>query len=164
MLTVEEARERMLIGLAPMPAERLPLDRCLGRVPATFSLQAAIDVPPFDNSAMDGFAVRAVDLPGELRVVGEVAAGAATFLRLEAGTAVRIMTGAPMPPGADTVVPVELATEHADGVVLPATPRGEYVRSAGHDTAAGSRVDLPGAPLSPASIAVLATLGMAAFE
>ena len=164
MLTVEEARERMLIGLAPMPAERLPLDRCLGRVPATFSLQAAIDVPPFDNSAMDGFAVRAVDLPGELRVVGEVAAGAATLLRLEAGTAVRIMTGAPMPPGADTVVPVELATEHADGVVLPATPRGEYVRSAGHDTAAGSRVDLPGAPLSPASIAVLATLGMAAFE
>ncbi|HET8571803.1 MAG TPA: gephyrin-like molybdotransferase Glp [Candidatus Limnocylindria bacterium] len=164
MLSVEEARERMLIGLAPMPAERLPLDRCLGRVPAALSLQAAIDVPPFDNSAMDGFAVRAVDLPGELRVVGEVAAGAATLLRLEAGTAVRIMTGAPMPPGADTVVPVELATEHADGVVLPATPRGEYVRSAGHDTAAGSRVDLPGAPLSPASIAVLATLGMAAFE
>ena len=164
MLSVEEARERMLIGLAPMPAERLPLDRCLGRVPATFSLQAAIDVPPFDNSAMDGFAVRAVDLPGELRVVGEVAAGAATLLGLEAGTAVRIMTGAPMPPGADTVVPVELATEHAGGVVLPATPRGEYVRSAGHDTAAGSRVDLPGAPLSPASIAVLATLGMAAFE
>ena len=76
MLSVEAARERMLAGVRPAPTETLSLDRCDGRVPASFSVTATIDVPPFSNSAMDGFAVRAADLPGDLRVVGEVAAGA----------------------------------------------------------------------------------------
>jgi molybdopterin molybdotransferase len=164
MLTVEEARERMLAGLAPTSTERLPLDRCHGRVPASFAVQAAIDVPPFANSAMDGFAVRSGDLPGDLRVIGEVAAGAMVLPQVEAGTAVRIMTGAPMPPGADTVVPVELASDNGGVVALPAAAPGGYVRAAGHDTAAGSTVELPRAPLSPASIAVLATLGAADLE
>jgi len=161
MLSVEAALERMLAGISPTPTEQIGLDRCLGRAPALFSVTAAIDVPPFANSAMDGFAVRAADLPAALRVVGEVAAGAVALPEVGAGDAARIMTGAPLPPGADTIIPLEDAVER-DGVVrVPAAPLGAYVRVAGHDTPAGQAVELPKGPLTPASIAVLASLGLA---
>lgn len=164
MLTVEAARERMLAGVRLAPTETVALDRCAGRVPATFSVTATIDVPPFANSAMDGYAVRAVDLPGELLLAGEIVAGAAALPAVEPGSAVRIMTGAPLPPGADSVVPIEAATEAGDRVRLPALEPGSYVRAAGHDTRAGDSVELARAPMDAATIGVLASLGMASIE
>ncbi len=154
----------MLAGVRLARTETLSLDRCDGRVPASFSVTATIDVPPFSNSAMDGFAVRAADLPGELDVVGEVAAGAGSLPPVGKGEAVRIMTGAPLPPGADTVVPIEDALETGDRVRLPARERGTYVREAGHDTPTGASVQLPEAALEAATVAVLASLGVAEVE
>ena len=164
MLSVEEARERLL-GMAPEPrVETISLGGALGRALAASVVQASIDVPPFTNSAMDGFAVRAADLPGQLRVIGEVAAGAGPLMPVERGTAVRISTGAPLPPGADTIVPIEKAAE-SDGVVAVAEPipTGADVRAAGHDTRAGDEVHLPN-PLTPAGIGVLASLGLAQVD
>jgi len=133
-------------------------------VPAVFALTATYDVLPFANSAMDGFALRAADAPGELRLVGEVAAGAADLPRVEAGTTVRILTGAPIPPGADAVAPLEVVDERGDLVIVPRVEIGAHVRAAGQDTRAGERVDLSPAPLGAASIAVAASLGYGALE
>jgi molybdopterin molybdotransferase len=162
--SVEEALDAILADVRQTAAETLPLDRCSGRVPASFAVAAAGDVPPFDNSSMDGFALRAADAPGRLRLIGEVAAGSATLPRVEAGVAVRIMTGAPMPPGADAVVPIEDARESEDAVEVPVVERGAYVRAAGHDTRSGETVELPAESLGPAGIAVLASLGVGALE
>lgn len=161
MLTVEQALERIVADVRLSQPETLPLDRCLARVPVPDSVTAPIDVPPFANSSMDGFAVHAADLPGSLLVIGEVAAGAGSMPTVARGTAVRIMTGAPIPPGADAVVPIEDAAED-DGRVSVAEPvsDGAYVRLAGHDTAAGSTVPLPREPLTPARLGVLASLGL----
>jgi molybdopterin molybdotransferase len=164
MLSVEEARDRILGHARATGVERIPLARLVGRVPAATSVQAAVDVPPFANSAMDGYALRAADTPGELRLLGEVAAGAASLLSVEAGTAVRIMTGAPIPPGADTVIPIEVANETNAHVAVPAAELGAYLRAAGHDTRAGERVELVAEPLTPARIAVLASLGLGELE
>jgi molybdopterin molybdotransferase len=134
-------------------------------VPVTFTTVAATDVPPFDNSAMDGFALRAADAPGELRLLGEVAAGERSLPDVPRGAAVRIMTGAPLPPGTDSVVPLEQAEELAGHRVrLPAAAIGAFVRRAGGDTRRGDRVELPAEPLSPASVAVLASLGLGQVE
>lgn len=164
MRSVEEARDAILATARPTRSEILPLDRCAGRVPAARRVVAAVDVPPFDNSAMDGFALRAADAPGELPLVGEVAAGAGPLAALPAGSAVRIMTGAPMPPGADAVAPLEAVTEADGRVRVPAVERGAHVRPAGGDTRAGDTVELPAAPLSPASVAVLASIGIGELE
>jgi molybdopterin molybdotransferase len=164
MRSVEEALDAILASATLTGTERLSLDRCAGRVLASRTVTAAIDVPPFANSAMDGFALRAADAPGELRLAGEVAAGSGAPPPLEAGSALRIMTGAPLPPGADTIVPLEDAVE-SDGVVrVPAATVGAYVRPVGLDTRAGERVELPAEPLTPASIAVLASLGIGEVE
>lgn len=164
MISVEEAGTR-LAALAPPPrVEAVPLGAAVGRVPAVRSVVAEDDVPPFANSAMDGFAVRAADLPGRLLITGESAAGSAALPEVEPGTAVRISTGAPMPPGGDTVVPMENATDAGAEVLIPEpAPAGQHVRAAGHDTRAGDTVDLP-APLTPAAIGVLASLGHADVE
>jgi len=164
VLSVEEARGRILAHAILTPSERLPLDRCAGRVPAVFGLTAVFDVPPFANSAMDGFALRAADAPGVLRLVGEVAAGAADLPRVEAGTTVRILTGAPIPPGADAVVPLELVDERGETVQVPGVERAANVRAAGYDTRAGERVELPAAPLGAASIGVAASMGYGSLE
>jgi molybdopterin molybdotransferase len=129
-------------------------------VPAERRVRAAVDVPPFANSGMDGFALRAVDVPGTLRLVGEVAAGAAADAPLEPGTTVRIMTGAPLPPGADAVAPLEFVTEEDGRVTIPEVRAGAHVRAAGEDTRAGDEVELPGTPLTPAAVAVFASLGI----
>jgi len=161
MRSVEEALDAILAAARQTGTESLPLDRCARRVPANLRVVAAIDVPPFDNSSMDGFALRAADAPGSLRLAGEVAAGAGSLATVEAGTAVRIMTGAPMPPGADAVAPLEVV-EEGDGLVhVPAVEAGAFVRRAGHDTRAGDAVDLPAEPMSPGTVAVLASLGIA---
>ena len=150
MLSLEEALARLLAHASRAAVERVSLTDAAGRVLADPRIVAAVDVPPFANSSMDGFALRSADAPGVLRVTGEVAAGVASLPAVEPGTAVRIMTGAPMPPGADAVVPVEDAAE-SDGVVSVARPvtSGAFVRAAAHDTRAGDEVLLAG-PLTPA--------------
>lgn len=124
-------------------------------------------LPPFPNSAMDGFAVRAEDAPQNLdrplRIAGEVAAGAAILPEVGPGEAVRIMTGAPLPPGADTVVPVEQVEEdEAAGTVrVPADLRlGAHIRAAGEDVRAGETVLRSGRHLDAADVGMLAALGM----
>lgn len=160
MLTVKEAQARILQDVSRTATERVALTDAVGRVPAGSRWTAAHDVPPFATSAMDGYALRAADTPGTLPVVGEVAAGAETLPEVRSGTAVRIMTGAPLPPGADSVVPVEDASEAGDAVSVPAPAfPGSHVRSAGHDTRRGEAVSLAVAPLTPAGVAVLASIG-----
>ncbi len=163
MLTLDEAQARLLARARPTGAETVPLADAVGRVLAEPRIRAAIDVPPFTNSAMDGYALRAADAPGELRVIGEVAAGAAELPQVGEGTAVRIMTGAPVPPGADTVVPIEDVTETDATVVVPAVPIGANVRAAAHDTRTGDVIELAG-PLTPPMIAVLASVGIGEVE
>jgi molybdopterin molybdotransferase len=164
VIPVEEARDRLL-ALAPSSrTERVLLAASLGRVPASATVIAPVDVPPFANSAMDGFAVRSADLPGQLRVAGEVMAGDDQLPEVVPGTAVRISTGAPVPPGADTVVPIEQVTDAGAEVDIPeAVPAGTHVRGAGHDTRAGEEVALP-VPLTPAGIGVLASLGIGEMD
>jgi molybdopterin molybdotransferase len=164
MLPLDEALARLLAHTRPVPSERVSLADAAGRVLAEPRIVAAVDVPPFANASMDGFALRAADAPGVLRVSGEVAAGAAILPNVEGGMAVRIMTGAPMPPGADAVVPVEDVAESNGVVAIPgAVTSGAYVRAAAHDTRAGDEVGLPG-QLSPARLAVLASLGIGEVE
>jgi molybdopterin molybdotransferase len=160
MLSFEEAYRRLLARAHLTDGQRLPLAEALGRVLLEPRVIAAVDVPPFANSAMDGFALRAADVPGILRVTGEVSAGATELPTVQPGTAVRIMTGAPIPVGADTVVPLEEATESGDTVSIPQpTLSGRHVRAAAHDTRAGEEICIAG-PLTAAKIGVLASLGI----
>ncbi|HEX5039755.1 MAG TPA: gephyrin-like molybdotransferase Glp [Candidatus Limnocylindria bacterium] len=159
MLTLDAAYRRLLARAHPTEPESVPLAEALGRVLADPKVTAAIDVPGFDNSAMDGYAVRAADTPGGLKLAGEITAGASALRPVEPGTAVRIMTGAPIPPGADAVVPVEIATEADTVVEVGAAVPGDHVRLAAHDTRAGDEICLPEA-LTPPMIAVLASIGI----
>ena len=143
MRSVEEALAGILAAARVTEAENVPLEACFGRAPASFQLTAAVDVPAFDNSSMDGYAVRAADTPGSLRLIGEVAAGAGTLPDVVPGTTVRIMTGAPMPPGADAVAPIEVVEERGVAGGGAGTAPGAYVRRAGHDTRRGETVTLP---------------------
>jgi molybdopterin molybdotransferase len=171
LLSAEDARGQMLDGLEALPSQDVVLDDALGRVVAA-DVASLTTLPPWDNSAMDGFAVRSADLQDgvSLRVTGEVAAGAIARVRVESGTAVRILTGAPLPPGADAVVPVE-DTDAEPGVAdLPASVRitgsfapGAHIRRAGSDLRAGQRLLNPGDVLSPAAIAVAAAGGHASI-
>lgn len=164
MLSLDDARRQLLDRASRSAGETIALADAAGRVLVHPRVTARVDVPPFANSAMDGFAIRSSDAPGPLRLAGEVAAGAASLPSVEPGTTVRIMTGAPLPPGADSVVPVEEASEGADGVTVPAAVHpGAHVRAAAHDTRAGDEICLPGA-LTPAGIAVLASLGIGSVE
>ena len=167
--TVDDARDRILATFAPLPAVLLPLEESLGLVLAE-AVVAEEDLPPFANAAMDGYALRAADIarattdrPARLRVTGEAPAGTTPFARVEAGTAVRIMTGAPLPAGADAVVRFEETDDGQSepGAVLiqhSAGP-GSNVRPAGEDVAAGTPVLSAGTRLRPAEIGMLAALG-----
>jgi molybdopterin molybdotransferase len=172
-LRLEVARERMLAGVAPLPAETVPIGAALGRVLAVDGI-ARETLPPWDNSAMDGFAVRAADVaaaapgsPVRLRVTGESAAGHAPTDRVERGSAMRVLTGAMLPDGADAVVPVE-DTDAARGVaalpetvvVLAAAAPGAHVRRRGSDLSAGDLLVPAGTRLTPAAVAVLAAGGL----
>jgi molybdopterin molybdotransferase len=168
MLSVEEAQARILGAIPVLGAESVELPAAHGRVLAE-SVVSGRDLPPWDNSAMDGYAVRAADTAGasterpvRLRLAGEVAAGAVVERPVGPGEAYRILTGAPMPPGADTVVPQE-EIRREDGAVLvsrPAPP-ANYVRPRGEDIRTGQTVLVPGAVLTPAALGVLAALGRA---
>jgi molybdopterin molybdotransferase len=160
MLSVEEALDRILQRVQRLGTERVELMSALGRVLAE-PIVSRRQIPPWPNSSMDGYAVRATDTGSvELRVVGSVAAGGAPDRTVQRGEAVRIFTGAPLPEGADAVVPQEDVRAH-DGTVrlesrvLP----GAYVRPAGEDIRRGDRVLEAGRVLTAAEIGVLATLG-----
>lgn len=165
MLTVDEALARLLDGLRLTDAEPVSLADAPGRVPFSRSVSAAVDVPPFANSAMDGFAMIAADGSAARRVVGESRAGGPAAPVVEAGSAVRIMTGAPMPDGADTIVPIEESSE-LDGVVTVASApsAGTHVRPAGLDVRRGEPVALSRLELSPSAIGLLAAMGIAELD
>jgi molybdopterin molybdotransferase len=163
-LTVEEALQQILSRVQPLPTERVPLLSCLGRALAE-PIRSGREIPPWPNSSMDGYAVRAEDAaeaPTRLTVVGTITAGSMPVRRVGAGEAMRIFTGAPMPDGADSVVPQE-DTEVTDGHVTlrEGVRAGAYVRPRGEDLRVGDVVLEPGARIGPAEIGLLATLGHA---
>lgn len=161
LLTFEEAQERILAHIDPLPAEPVPVAEAGGRVAAE-DVRAVVDLPPFTASAMDGFAVRSRDLPGRLPVVGEAAAGRPFEGRLEAQAAVAISTGAVVPEGADAVVPVELVVRHDNEIEVAARPVvGANLRPRGGDSVAGDVVVPAGARLEPARLAAAAAAGVA---
>jgi molybdopterin molybdotransferase len=165
MLTVEEARERVLAAVGRVGAERVALASARGRVLAE-PVVAPADSPPHDNSAMDGFAVRAADVAGaspeapvRLRVVETLAAGYVAARSVGEGEAIRIMTGAPTPEGADAVVIVEHTAEAGDDVdVFRTVAPGANVRRRGEDVRAGAIVLEPGAEISAGEIGLLASV------
>jgi molybdopterin molybdotransferase len=165
MIPVADARARILADVAgATPEETLPVARALGRVLAR-DVRAPFDVPPADNSAVDGYAVQGTDLvPGgraRLRVVADLPAGAVYEGRVGPGQTLRIMTGAPMPQGADTVVPQELSESAGDWVHLRAVEPGANVRARGEDVRTGAVVLQAGAVLRPQELGLLASLGFA---
>jgi molybdopterin molybdotransferase len=178
LINVEEALAEILSHVHPLEPERVPILDGLGRV-LVEEIISDIDLPPFDNSAMDGYAVRSVDVadstpdtPAGLKVLGSVAAGYVTGIRVAPGSAVRIMTGAPMPDGADAVVPYEdtsdfdrskedrLATPADSIQVRKAVEPHDHVRPAGEDIRKGEVVMVPGRVIRPQEIGVLASLGL----
>ena len=185
LLTVEAARDAVLAAIAsPLPADRIATADALGRILAE-PVVAATSLPPWDNSAMDGYAIIAADTiratassPVRLTVVGEVRAGVAPETTVSPGSAIRIATGAPIPVGADAVVPVEETTpldaadlqgergRDATGP-LPAAclihvvvDQGGAIRSAGSDLIAGTVLGRPGMPITPAAVALFAGAGV----
>ena len=158
-LTIAAARERVVSSCAPLAAEPVAIEDALDRALAE-PLAAAHDVPPFVNSAMDGFAVRAAASSGPLRVVGESRAGAPASVALGAGEAIRISTGAALPEGADAVLRLEDAREQDGAVVATAQlAPGANVRRAGEDLRAGAIVLEAGARLGAAELAVAVGAG-----
>ena len=179
MLSVEEAFERVMAYFHPLDAEEKPLLQALGQVLAE-DVESPMQIPPMDNSAMDGYAVRHEAIAGagdgsprRLRVTGQVAAGQVPQGRVDGDGAIRIMTGAPVPEGADTIVPFE-DTDEVERVqmglglseiqVLRELPPGAHVRPAGEDVAKGAVVLKKGTVLRPAEIGVLGSLGRASVQ
>jgi molybdopterin molybdotransferase len=161
LLTVEHALALVLEHAQLLPTETVALEDSLGRVlrePA----RAAVDLPPFPSSAMDGFAVRAADTPGELPIAFRVAAGGAPQGPLPADAAAGIATGGAVPDGADAVVPVEVVEEHGGRLVVSdAVGAGQHIRPRGGDVRAGAVVVEPGSLLGPVQIGALAASGVA---
>ena len=168
MLSVAEALERVLTGVSVLAAESVPLGEALARVLAE-PIVAEREIPPWDNSSMDGYALRARDTeaaspdhPLVLPVVGEVTAGRVAVRELGASEAYRILTGAPLPPGSDAVIPQEeVHREGAYVTIRRPVERGAYVRPRGEDIRPGDRILEPGTVLRPAAVGVLAALGRA---
>jgi len=176
LLSVDQARERILSHFQPVTTETLPLAGCSNRVLAQ-DIAATSDLPPFNNSSMDGFALRAADVvdaatgsPGTLRVVADIPAGSYPTISLGQGEAARIMTGAPVPEGADAVIPVEdtnfdnrdAGTPALDEVQIFKSARsGANIRPRGMDLRAGEMVLNQGRVLKPQDLGLLAMLGFA---
>jgi molybdopterin molybdotransferase len=173
MINVDEALDYILSHISPLDSRVLPIVEALDRVLAE-DILSSVDIPPFANSAMDGYAVRSEDVasagpesPVALRVIAEVPAGAVPDRPVEPGTAVRIMTGAPVPPGSDAVVPFELTSEGQAGVeqtagevtIYQRVLAGDNVREAGEDIRKGQMVLSAGHVLRPPDIGVLAAMG-----
>ena len=165
MIPLEEARAYVLARVEALPARRVPLEETLGLVLAE-AVSSSEPIPAFANTAMDGYALRAADTVGapvELEVVGTIGAGDDGSLRVGAGQAARIMTGAPIPPGADAVVKVEL-TSPAGGAtervrVEVSVTAGNHVRHPGEDVAAAERVLEAAMVVTPGRVGLLAAVG-----
>lgn len=160
LLPVEDARARMLAEVPAPVAEAVPLADAVGRVLAD-DVAAVRDQPPFDASAMDGYAVRSSDGPGPLSVVGESAAGRGYEGALHAGEAVRIFTGAAIPAGADAIVIQEDATRDGDTVTVPAVEPGRHLRPAGGDFKRGQPLLARGVRIDPWRLSLAAAAGRA---
>jgi molybdopterin molybdotransferase len=166
MISVAEAIQIVRDQTSVLPFEHVPLDKALGRILAE-DVVADSDLPPFDRAQMDGYALRADDVkevPVRLKIAGESAAGKGWHHELLEGQAVRIMTGAPVPPGADTVQQVELTTELRDRTVveiLETVQAGRSIVRRGSEIQAGETVLRAGVPINPAMIATLASFGYA---
>lgn len=161
LLSVEDARARILERCRPLPGERVPVTEAAGRVVAE-DARARTDLPPFPSSAMDGYAIRAADAPATFPIAFEVPAGRASRAALPAGAAAAIATGGAVPDGADAVVPIE-AVAVADGTVaIPApTEPGANVRPRGGDVREGDVVVPAGTRLGAAQVGALAAAGLA---
>ena len=166
MISLEEARIRVNRDMSVLPAVEVPIASARDMVLAE-TVSATEAIPPFANTAMDGFALRAADTKGAskdgpitLPVAATIPAGGVAPRALEAGEAMRIMTGAPMPEGADAVIMVELTRPAGfDVLVLDEVPAGNHVRAAGDDIKAGTEVFHPGTVLTPGHLGVLASIG-----
>jgi len=166
MISVDEALNKILSHIQPLGFEKVSILDALGRVIAE-DMIAPRNLPPYDNSGMDGYAVRYEDIrdaseknPGRLEVIEDLRAGFISAKTIQKGQAIRIMTGAPIPEGADTVVPVE-ETERGNGFVfiLKAGFPGGYIRRAGEDVKRGDRVITKGDIIRPSEIGMLASMG-----
>lgn len=170
-ISVEEHQSRVAALIGTLPVVALPVGECLGLALAE-DLVAPIALPPFDNSAMDGYAVRAADLAGAghttpvvLPVTEDIPAGRTDVVALAPGTAHRIMTGAPMPPGADAVIQVELTDAGRDQVAVYAeVPPGQHVRRTGDDVRPGTTLLTAGTMLGPVHLGLAAAVGSATLR
>jgi len=163
MISVRDGQAQILARIgAPLAPELLPLTRALARV-LSDDFAAPFDVPPADNSAVDGYAVGSADIPArgtrDLVVIGDLAAGFVFEGKLGAGQALRIMTGAPMPAGADTVYPQEVVQRESDSIRVGPIDKGANVRLAGEDVRMGEVVIEAGSVLRPQEIGLMASLG-----
>jgi len=171
VISLDDARQHILAAVAPLEPRSVALADARGLVLAR-DVVAAEMVPPFANTAMDGYAVRAADTagasddaPATLQVVGELAAGVAPSVAVGPGEAIRIMTGAPVPAGADAVVMVERTRSSGASVdILQTAQSGDHVRPAGGDLEVGQRVFDAGTVLTPAHLGVLASLDVGAVQ
>jgi molybdopterin molybdotransferase len=171
MITVEEAQDKILSRIEPLGVEKLSLMESLWRVSGEDVL-AKRDIPPFDNSGMDGYALRSEDIqnalsdrPVRLEVIEDLPAGFIPTKTVAKGQAIRIMTGALIPKGADSVVPVE-ETKREDGfvVIFKTTSPGEFIRKAGEDVKKGDRIISKGDIIRPAEVGMLASVGRASVS
>jgi len=163
LLPVEDARARMLAAARRLEAETVPLEACLGRILAE-PVVATRSQPPFAASAMDGWAVRAADGPGALRIVGESAAGHGYGGTLGAGEAVRIFTGAAVPAGADWIIIQEDAVRDGERVSVPAAEGSSFIRPEGGDFRAGDALLPAGVRLDPWRLTLAASAGRATLQ
>jgi molybdopterin molybdotransferase len=171
LVSVEDHRDRVLSAIDPLPAFDQPLMEAFG-LSAAEDVHAAVALPGFDNSAMDGYAVAYADVlsateefPVHLPVVGEIGAGQATLLAVSPGTTVKIMTGAPVPAGADSVVPYEWTDRGVANVVISRSPeKGQHVRPKGQDISVGDLVVEAGRVLGARQIGLLAAIGRASVR
>jgi molybdopterin molybdotransferase len=160
LLPLEEAIAEVLARAMPLPSETVPLVEARGRVLAE-PARAAVDLPPFASSAMDGFAVRSADTPGTLVVVERIAAGRPAGRALAAGEAMGIATGGVVPDGADAVVPIEDVVDHDNSVEIPSdVVSSANVRPRGGDSGQGEEVVAAGTRLGAAQIGALAAAGV----
>jgi molybdopterin molybdotransferase len=167
MISEEEALAKILATAAPLPVTKVSLAAALDRFTAV-DLFATIPLPPFDNSAMDGYAVIAssVGKSPRLKIIGEQPAGVSKNLSVSAGEAVRIFTGAPMPSGADAVIMQEEAQREGDFVFVRTKQisEGDFVRKAGADLAVGQQMLKRGERLQPATLGLLASQGIGSIQ
>ncbi|MBV9279029.1 MAG: molybdopterin molybdotransferase MoeA [Chloroflexi bacterium] len=167
LLSVEEARERILARFSRLDAEEVPLERSHGRVLAT-DVTATVTLPPFANSSMDGFALVSAstsaasrDAPASFEVVAHIPAGFASDASIQPGQCARIMTGAPLPAGTDAVIPFEEVDDRGESIrVVAPVPSSACVRPAGNDIRSGQTAMTAGAEIRAPQLALLAALGM----